>query len=116
MPETAPQDTQHEPTTEMSDTDIALELAAFNQAIAAEGKIMNTPFMWHTIFDPKHKNIAGDELIVLAAIASLTRNPAFGCRATHKAVATRAASLGLLFSLAAEVGWNRIAQILNVTK
>jgi hypothetical protein len=108
--------TQSESITEMTDADIIQRLEEVEQLAHADGLPVNMPFMWHTILDPQHRAISGDELIVLAAIASLTRQPAIGCRATHRAVATRATAIKAFFRLADQVSFSRIMTVLNATE
>lgn len=109
--------TQPEPTTDtMSDAAITCELEEIEQLALAHDMPFNAPFLWHTILDPRHRNLAGDEMIVLASIASLTKRPSMGCRATYRQVATRATAIKRLFTLASTVGWERIKNVIGVTQ
>ena len=48
----------------------------------------------------------------MISLASLTKVPSFGCKATHKAIARRANALKPLLRLANEIGWPRIIEVI----
>jgi hypothetical protein len=98
----------------VDDAAILRTLEEFDAAIRADKLVFNARFLWSVALDPKHQEVAGDAQIVFLSIASLTRHPAYGCRATHRQIARRAGSIKRLFELAQEVTWKRIAQVLKI--
>jgi hypothetical protein len=78
--------------------------------------VCNFRFMWFVMLHPNNKDLTGDPLIVCAAIASLTRKPSSGCRASHRQVAQRATTLKKMFALSEKFGWSKIMSVLNIAE
>lgn len=100
----------------MTDADLIQHLEAFEADMASDGKPFNAAYLWQVAMDPKNQHATGDAFTVLCAIASLTKHPALGCRASHAQIARRASNLKRMFKLAEQVGWDRIIQALGATE
>lgn len=103
---------QIEPTNAEAMSDEAVKAAVddFNRDITAGGQHFNERYLWDMARDlQQHPEITGKAFVLALAIASLTRVPRYGCRATHKMIADRAAAIGKFFAVAQRVGWPRIA-------
>jgi hypothetical protein len=111
--------TQCEPTntdtsTGMSDTDLQQHLAVFEAAMR-DGLVCNFPYLWKTAVDLQQQlEIKGDAFIVALAIASLTKIPRYGTRATHAQIARRASAIRQYFVIADQVGEARIMSALGI--
>lgn len=100
----------------MTDAELIQHLEAFEADMGRDGKPFNATYMWQVVMDPANQEPTGDAFTVLCAIASLTKHPALGCRASHAQIARRASNLKRMFQLAEQVGWDRIIQVLGATE
>lgn len=108
--------THQEATIEMTDAELMNVLSEIDQAIGADGQFCNPSFFWSTALDPNNHELSGDAFIVLCAIASMTKHPGQGVRASHAHIAARATTIKRLLSLAHQVGWHRIMSMLGLTE
>ncbi|MDN5941453.1 MAG: hypothetical protein L0H94_06195 [Nitrospira sp.] len=101
-------------TATMTDAELKQSLDAFDADIRSDGKFFNAGYLWKTAADLlQQPEIKGDAFVVGCAMASLTKVPRFGVRATHAQIACRAAALKKIFRLADQVGWPRIMAVLG---
>ncbi|MDN5943118.1 MAG: hypothetical protein L0H94_14655 [Nitrospira sp.] len=104
-------------TATMTDAELKQSLDAFDADIRSDGKFFNPDYLWKTAADLlQQTDIKGDAFIVGCAMASLTKVPRYGLRATHAQIARRAAALKKLFALADQLGWPRIKSALEITE
>ena len=109
--------TQHEPMIDdgMSDDAINAAVDDFNHTIAAGGQHFNETYLWATAMELQQQPaITGDAFVLALAIASLTKVPRYGCRATHKMITDRATVIRKFFAVAQRVGWPRIMTVLGI--
>jgi hypothetical protein len=109
--------TRHEPMSDDGMSDAAIQAAVddFKCTIRAGGQHFNETHLWGTARDLQQQpEITGDAFIVALAIASLTKVPRYGCRATHKMIADRATAIKKFFAVAQRVGWPRIMTVLGI--
>ena len=110
-----PTQNQTEPATvSATDADILATLAILDEAVRADGLVCNQAFMWETALDPAHADLKGDQLVVMMAIASLTKKPWEGTRCTHKQIGVRAGHIKKILALAHRTGWPRLMTVLGV--
>lgn len=100
----------------MTDAELAQHLETFEADMSSDSKPFNAEYMWQVATDPANTHVTGDAFTVLCAIASLTKHPALGCRASHATIARRASSLKRMFRLAEQVGWDRIIAMIKQTE
>ena len=95
----------------LNDADIISALRKF-QTDMSDGLTCNFVYTWRVAIDPANSHIVGNDRVLMMAYASLTKVPAFGCKATHKAVARRTNAIKPMLKLASEVGWARIIEVI----
>ena len=98
--------------TTMDDATVLAELNSIDESMQADGLVCNTEYLWEVALDPQHDNVVGDARILLLSVASLTRKPEYGCRASNKMVVRRAGHIKRLLTLAHTVSWKRIMDVL----
>ena len=103
--------TQHRTET-VTDENILEAIAQFDEEIQVDGLPCNVDALWKALLHPAHADIRGDELIVRAAIASLSKNTLHGCRTSHAKIARRATSIKKMLALARQVEWKRIIEVI----
>ena len=92
----------------MDDATVLAELNSIDTEMQSDGLLCNTNFLWEVALDPQHDNVVGDARILLLSVASLTRKPEYGCRASNLMVMKRAGHIKRLLTLAHTVSWKRI--------
>ncbi len=100
----------------ITDTELMQRVEAFDADIRSDGKVFNPTYLWRVAQELHQQDITGDAFIVALALASMTRIPGQGCRASHAQIARRASALKGLFRLADQVGWPRILTVLGITE
>ena len=96
----------------VTDSEILDALAQFDEDMRADGQYFNASNMWSITTDPAHADLKGDALLVGMALGSLMRKPWLGVNASHAQIATRATHLKRILSLAYQVGWARIIEVI----
>ena len=103
--------TQHH-TEPITDGNILEIIATVDEEVRADGLPCNVDELWKALLHPAHADLRADELIVRAAIASLSKNTLQGCRTSHAKIARRATSIKKMLALAHQVGWARIIEVI----
>ena len=82
------------------------------QTDMSDGLRCNFDYMWRVAVDPANDHIVVNDRVLMMSLASLTKVPSFGCKATHKAVARRANAIKPMLKLASDVGWAKILEVI----
>ena len=98
--------------TRLNDAGIIVSVVEKFQKDMSDGKTCNFDYMWRVAVDPANDHIVGNDRVLMMAYASLTKVPAFGCRASNKSVVCRANAIRPMLRLASEVGWVRIIEVI----
>ena len=79
-----------------------------------DGRHVNFAYLWSVATAPENQHLKGLELVTLMSLASLTKIPSFGCRASHTQVTRRANAIRPVLALAHEIGWKQIMRVLGL--
>ena len=96
--------------TRLNDAGIIVSVVEKFQKDMSDGKTCNFDYMWRVAVDPANDHIVANDRVLMMAYASLTKVPAFGCRASNKAVVRRANAIRPMLKLASDVGWAKIIE------